>query len=146
MHAKHPCSADGVANSLFSCGVPDWGMGSGHASAGRHPKRRFDRSGGMCTVPEWDPQARQLKSTADVMARAGITEAQVDACNVRCGIGGLKPVREAVHNMFRGKVVRFCRIVPAFILRMCLERAIEFADDLFLGFTSSALLHWSRVL
>ena len=73
------------------------------------------------------------------MAMAGITEAQVNACNMRCGTGGLKPVREVVRNNFRGRVVRFCGLLPASILRACFERAIETADGMLLGFSNRAL-------
>lgn len=137
MHAKCPCSADEVSNSLFSGEVADGGLESSHTSAGGHPKRRRDTSGDP--LPERAHQARPLRSTAGILAMAGITEAQVDACNMRCGTGGLTPIREAVRNNFRGKVVRFCGLVPVPILRVCFERAIEFADGMLVGFTRRAL-------
>ena len=90
-------------------------------------------------MAEWAPRARPLKSTAEVMATAGFTASNLDACSVRCGIGDLKPVREAVYNMLRGSVVPFCGIVPAFILRVCFERAIALVDGMLVGFTRRAL-------
>ena len=87
----------------------------------------------------WAPGARALKSTADVIAMAGISEALLDVCNVRCGIGDLKPLREAVHNMLRGTVMRFCSVVPAFILRVCLKQAIETVDRILVGITRRTL-------
>ena len=142
MQVMCPCCADDVANS-FSCGVTDWGTDSSHSSAGGHPQSRTDTS--WDAVPEWAPRALPLKSTAEVMAMAGFTASHLDACSVRCGMGGLKPIRETVYNIFRGIAMKFCGIVPTFILRVCFERAIATVDGMLAGATRRALrCHTSR--
>ena len=138
-----PCCADDVTNDFSICGVADWGTDNSHTSAAGHPKPRTDLSRDALSGRE--PQALPLRSTANVMAIAGFTESQLDACSVRCGIGDLTPIREAVHNIFRGIAMKFCGIVPTFILRVCFERAIATVDGMLAGATRRALrCHTSR--
>ena len=80
------------------------------------------------------------------MAMAGLTTSHLDACSVRCGVGNLKPVKEAVHNMFRGTVTRFCGVVPGGVLRVCFERAIATIDGLLCGISRRALLRYTSHL
>lgn len=118
---------------MVSCEEADWGMDTSHTSAAGPHKRRRVTSGN--DVSGLEPQALPLKSTADVMAMAGLTASQLDACSVRCGIGDLKPVRFAVQNILRGTFMRFRGIVPTSSLRVCFERAIATIDGLLVGFT-----------
>lgn len=131
------CTAEDIAQSLASCGLVGTGassMHSSHSNANWQHKRHRDISGGVYPSAT---RPKPLKSMAEVLALANFTNAQIDACRVRCGAGNLVPLRAAVRKMFRGTVANLCGVLPLEVLRRTFEQAIETEDQILFGFTSS---------
>jgi hypothetical protein len=79
-------------------------------------------------------QPKPLQSTASLMSMAGITDAQIDSCSVRCDMGALTPVRQAVKHVFTNLAHNFSGILPSKVLALCFDRAIRYVDVLLVAF------------
>ena len=126
---------------LFSCGITDSSMHSSlgsRSSATSDHKRRRDRFGSAASRP------KPLRSTASLMQASGISDADVTAVQLRCGVGALAPLRETVRKVFRNTVQRFCGILPMGVLRTCFERHVAYMDRMVQSFPAANSAHHPR--
>ena len=122
---------------LFSCGITDSSMHSSlgsRSSATSDHKRRRDRFGSAASCP------KPLRSTASLMQASGISDADVTAVQLRCGVGALAPLKETLRKMFKSTVQKYCGIVPLGVLRGCCERHVVYMDGMLGGFTTKRVL------
>lgn len=128
--------AEDVANSLFACEIDDvssyYSSGSAKSSRTSYTSKR--RRGANSSILTSTPRHKPLKSTAELLSTIGLTNAHIDSCNVRCGVGKLMPLRPVVERLLRRTVVKFSDILPLELQRLCFEQAIETIDRMLMGF------------
>jgi hypothetical protein len=79
-----------------------------------------------------------MKNTDELMASMGITREMLDACQLRCGVGGLVPMRGAVRGMLVESIQRYARILPMRVLQRCMEQVADHQIEMFVGVTDGA--------
>lgn len=98
-----------------------------------HSKRRRDASGAPVAT-----RRKPLKSTEEVLASVGLTQDVVDSCSLRCGSGGLIPMRQGVRRMLVDTVQRFSGILSVDCMRQCMEKVIQTQDRMLAGLSAGA--------
>jgi hypothetical protein len=125
-----PCAADDVSQNIAFWGQLGADKSTSISSSTCQQKRRRASSGDLYPSAT-HPKA--LKSTAETMELANFTNAAMDACHVRCGVGDLVPIKSAVRTVFRDTLATYCGILPVEVLRYIFARAIETIDELMFG-------------
>lgn len=126
--------AEDLANGVPPATGSTYSTVSSPAGNSQPQKRRRD------AFRELYPSAARPKprlSMAEVLALADVSDAQVAACNVRCGVGALLPIKAAVRCLFRDTVRRLCGIIPLDLWTVAFEQALETVDQILFGFTES---------
>jgi hypothetical protein len=84
---------------------------------------------------------KSLRSTAEVMAIADVSEEELKMCHVTCGVGGVVPLQQAVRRCLRDVVRRYSGILSMDALRECCQQAVELEDRFFFGAAPRVPLH-----
>jgi hypothetical protein len=132
--ANHKAGSSGGRTSssdLYSSSSLGLDLSGGGAGAG---KRQRDATGAPVATEQ-----KPLKSSEEVMAAVGVTRDIVDSCMLRCGVGGLVPMRGAVRRMLVDTVRRFSALLDANVMRLCMEKVLRTLDRMLSGLQAGAL-------
>ena len=127
--------AEDVARRL-ACGVSGSSSAHNATSCNTGASWRFKRQrDAVCgtALDASDGRPKPLRGMAEILAQAQFTEAQLDACSLRCGVGALVPMRGAVRTIFRKTIARYCGVLPLEVLRRIFEQAIGTGDQVLFG-------------
>ena len=116
-------------------------LGSASDARGAHHKRRRNGTG----YPS-GTRGNPIKSTAEVMAALGLTEEQLDSGGLRCGVGGVVPLRGAAKRLVADTVKRYSAVVPVEVTRVCLECMVQTQDRMLEGHMSGRLLRLAATI
>ena len=114
---------------------------SGGASS-QHKRSRAS-SDAYDQQPPISQENKPLKSTAEMMALAGMPQEVLDTLNVTCGVREVAQMTEAVRTCLRDTLQKYSGVVPVRVLRQCCLKEVDLIDITMLQDTQG--MHTARL-